>query len=135
MSDKIEKLKKFDQSVASQNQRFLNLVIDMIILYIIIIFISDFASENILLAIPFLYYLIFEIITKRTPGKFFTKTKVVKSNGDELDSLSVLKRTLSRYIPFEAFTFLGDKFPIGWHDKISKTVVVSLKTNDRLGSN
>jgi len=39
-------------------------------------------------------------------------------------------RTLCRYIPFEPFSFLGNK-PIGWHDSLSKTLVVKDTYNVR----
>ncbi|MEL6256277.1 MAG: RDD family protein [Bacteroidota bacterium] len=71
----------------------------------------------------FLYYALFEIIFDKTPGKFLTKTKVVNLEGGKADTTAILLRSLIRYVPFEAFSFLGDS-ATGWHDSWSKTRVV-----------
>ncbi len=67
------------------------------------------------------YYMFFEGIWGRTPGKFVFGTVAVSESGGKLSMSQVLKRTLCRFIPFEPFSFLGDR---GWHDTISKTYVV-----------
>jgi uncharacterized RDD family membrane protein YckC len=79
------------------------------------------------IVIILMYYLLMESITGRTIGKFITGTKVLKEDGSELTPQDVLIRTLCRFIPFEAFSFLGTP-PHGWHDSISKTVVVDIKS-------
>ncbi|MBI9060916.1 MAG: RDD family protein [Marinilabiliaceae bacterium] len=70
-----------------------------------------------------IFYIIFESLTGRSPGKFLTNTKVVDVNGNKPDFTTVLRRSLCRVVPFEEFSFFGgiDK---GWHDKWSKTKVV-----------
>lgn len=73
-----------------------------------------------------LYYSFFEGITGRSIGKYFTKTRVVDENGDKPTFNAIFIRSLCRFIPFEAFSFLGDN-AIGWHDSMSKTRVVDVE--------
>jgi|RhiMethySRZTD1v2_1073278.scaffolds.fasta_scaffold73036_3 uncharacterized RDD family membrane protein YckC len=68
------------------------------------------------------YYLGFEGLFGRTPGKFVTGTKVVDVNGGPPRFTQILGRTFSRLVPFEAFSFLGSD--TGWHDRWSDTRVV-----------
>ncbi|RZJ66580.1 MAG: RDD family protein [Flavobacterium sp.] len=67
------------------------------------------------------YYFVFEAITGRTLGKFITGTMVINEDGEKPTTRDALIRTLCRLIPFEAFSFFGER---GWHDSISKTYVV-----------
>lgn len=69
------------------------------------------------------YYIPLETLWGRTIGKLITGTKVVSEDGHRPSFSAVLKRTLSRFIPFEAFSFFG-KDARGWHDTLSKTYVV-----------
>ncbi len=69
------------------------------------------------------YYLFFEGIFGQTPGKMITGTKVVTEDGEKAPFEKIMTRTLCRFIPFEAFSFLGTN-SVGWHDSISKTSVV-----------
>ncbi len=69
------------------------------------------------------YYIPLETLWGRTIGKLITGTKVVSEDVRRPSFSAVLKRTLSRFIPFEAFSFLG-KDARGWHDTLSKTYVV-----------
>lgn len=71
-----------------------------------------------------LYYVFFEGIWQSTPGKWITKTKVTRIDGTKPRFLQILGRTFSRYIPFDNFSFLFNNTPRGWHDRISKTLVV-----------
>ena len=73
-----------------------------------------------------IYYITFETLTGRTIGKYITNTKVVLYDGSKPTINEVLVRSLSRMIPFEHFSFLGDDGK-GWHDSISKTYVVDIK--------
>ena len=72
---------------------------------------------------PF-YYLFCEGIWGRSIGKWITKTKVVRMDGEKPKFLQILGRSFARIIPFEAFSFLVSNNPIGWHDHLSKTLVV-----------
>ena len=69
------------------------------------------------------YYLFFECIWARTPGKFILGTVVVSEDGSKPGFGRIFKRTACRFIPFEAFSFFGDPV-IGWHDSISGTRVI-----------
>lgn len=78
----------------------------------------------------YLYYLIFESMWGSTIGKWITKTKVVDNHGNRPSFLRILGRSLARWIPFEAFSFLFSAHPRGWHDSISGTLVVSSELTD-----
>lgn len=67
------------------------------------------------------YYVFFEGIWGRTPGKFVCGTMVVNETGFKPSIGQVLGRSLCRFIPFEPFSCLGER---GWHDSIPKTWVV-----------
>jgi uncharacterized RDD family membrane protein YckC len=67
------------------------------------------------------YYAFFEGIWARTPGKWVFGTVVVNDSGSKPSFSQVLKRTFSRFIPFEPFSFFGER---GWHDSLSDTLVV-----------
>ena len=74
----------------------------------------------------FAYHLVFEAIWQRTIGKMITGTKVVSYDGGKPSFLALLGRTLARYIPFEPLSFLfdGAYSTRGWHDRLSRTLVV-----------
>lgn len=74
------------------------------------------------------YYIFFEGLLSRTPGKFITRTKVIMKDGSKPDLGQIILRTLIRLIPFEIFSFIG-KNPLGWHDKWSNTMVVPSNYN------
>jgi len=78
---------------------------------------------NLLLGVSmmFAYYTFFEGIWARTPGKFLFGTRVEDEDGGKPSIGQVMGRTLCRFIPFEAFSFFGER---GWHDSIPKTRVV-----------
>ena len=68
------------------------------------------------------YYTVLEGFTGRTLGKFITRTYVVTAEGLKPGFLTILGRTLCRFIPFEALTFLFSS--VGFHDRLSHTRVV-----------
>ncbi|MFP9098772.1 RDD family protein [Flavobacterium sp. RHBU_24] len=74
-------------------------------------------------AITIAYYGLFETLLSRTPGKFITDTRVVMADGSKPGNNVILIRTLCRQIPLEAFSFLFMP-PMGFHDMLSKTLVV-----------
>ena len=136
-----------DDLLASKGQRFLNMIIDLFIVYVLTMgigaainilgevtgnfklsewIISLTLVENILFGVVvlFFYYLIMETYLSRTFGKYFTKTIVVKHNGTKPKVKSTVIRTLVRLIPIEALTFLNDDAR-GWHDTLSVTYVVN----------
>ncbi|MEW4923395.1 RDD family protein [Algibacter sp. 2305UL17-15] len=96
-------------------------------------FLSDMENTNafldrIITAVIFsLFYFAIEFLTKgRSIGKYITKTKVVLEDGSAPSANDYLKRSFSRMIPFEPFSFLGAEGR-GWHDTISKTYVVDIE--------
>ncbi len=66
-----------------------------------------------------------EIKFQKTLGKFVTKTKVVKLNGEKPTNEDIITRTFCRLIPFDRISFLFVKN--GIHDFLSKTKVVKDK--------
>ncbi|TVQ19935.1 MAG: CPBP family intramembrane metalloprotease, partial [Bacteroidetes bacterium] len=70
-----------------------------------------------------IFYTLFETITGRTPGKYITGTRVVNLDGTKPGFVTILVRSMVRFIPLEPFSFLGAQ-PTGWHDRVSRTVVI-----------
>jgi uncharacterized RDD family membrane protein YckC len=70
-----------------------------------------------------IYYVGFEGLLGRTPGKFITGTRVVHEKGGKASLPQIVGRTMVRFVPFEAFTFLSSE-GARWHDRWSKTRVV-----------
>jgi uncharacterized RDD family membrane protein YckC len=149
METSVKKVKITPQMYASKGKRFANFIIDYIGQLIIggaigiaMAIISEITGDYEYVAwietmgtlgeyalgivILIVYYMIFETITGRTLGKYITNTKVLTEDGQKPEADKILYRTLSRMIPFEAFSFLGDEGR-GWHDSIAKTVVVDVK--------
>lgn len=82
--------------------------------------------NEIVLALLFflVYYIAFEGLWARTPAKFILGTVVVRADGGRPTFGKIVIRTLCRFIPFEPFSFFGER---GWHDGISDTRVVSTR--------
>lgn len=136
-----------DEIIASNRQRFVNVVIDYIARIALTFLIGIVAgtigvltgNEGILiffqnitqlqeitfgLLMLLIYYNVFEIFFGTTVGKLFTKTVVVDVYGEKPTANAILIRSLCRLIPFEVFSFFGTPC-IGWHDSLSKTYVVN----------
>lgn len=134
-----------DDIFASREKRFVNLIIDYISYYAFSFIIGIFLGilellgltgiltyldtmgtiENLLFGIIIvtIYFFTFETMTQRTLGKYVSKTMVVLEDGSKPTPTDILLRSLCRFIPFEAFSFLGSEGR-GWHDTISNTYVV-----------
>jgi uncharacterized RDD family membrane protein YckC len=69
-----------------------------------------------------IYYIFFEMIFGITPAKYLTATRVANEFGNKPNFGTLIGRTLSRLIPFDAVSFL---FTRGWHDSISDTYVLN----------
>ena len=69
----------------------------------------------------FLYYVLFESFWGRTPGKWFSFTKVVDASGNKPSVVVILFRSLLRLVPIDIFfiPFIG--MPL--HDYLSKTTL------------
>lgn len=131
--------------IASVGQRFVNLLIDSIVIYIlnvivqVIIFIltakgvlnihpyDTWTLVGIELVVAFVYYISFEGLSAgRTVGKWCTGTKVVKDNSEEspISAKDAFMRTMVRYVPFDGFSAFGG-YP--WHDVWTHTKVIKAK--------
>ena len=127
---------KIDSNIANSLSRFINYVIDIIAWYILAfiftvilafilpprIFNSGFLVIIIVLGSFLTYFGIMEIKFQKTIGKFITKTKVIREDGENPEVSDILTRTFCRLIPLEQFSFLF--FKIGLHDRLSKTKVI-----------
>jgi len=140
--------------LASQGQRFLNLLIDGLFMRFVLSLATGYVFGYILLAIApdflgevayeidggtktwrfwvltfslgYFNYLIYYTISEKafrgyTLGKLLTGTRAIREDGEELTFKDAILRTLSRIVPFEAFSGLGDK---PWHDSWTKTIVI-----------
>lgn len=130
-AEKIKK-KKVDSNVVGSGIRFLNFLIDFIIWLVIAGILTYPLNANdgtemflgylIMLTTFIAYYGIMEIKFQKTVGKFVTKTKVVKMNGEKPKNTDIISRTFCRLIPFDRISFLFTKN--GIHDFLSKTKVI-----------
>jgi uncharacterized RDD family membrane protein YckC len=73
-------------------------------------------------AILVVYYFLFEVLFARTPGKWFSYSKVVNRAGKRPSVIAILVRTIVRLTIIDLFfmPFLGKPL----HDYLSKTEVV-----------
>jgi uncharacterized RDD family membrane protein YckC len=129
---------------ASKWQRFLHPLIDTIVTIAIfsplLKFFVDYDSDGlsryilqthesriqenmllVILALRIVYYLFYEAVFGFTPAKLLTSTRTIDYDGNKPSFKKVFVRTVSRLVPFEAFSFFADD---GWHDKWSETLVV-----------
>jgi len=67
--------------------------------------------------IKFIYYFIFELATRKTPGKYLTKTIVEIDTPNKL--IQIFLRTLIRLIPFEGLFMFIKRVPL--HDYLTKS--------------
>lgn len=130
---------------ASAGNRFANYIVDLIGYYILAIILGVILGLLELIGVRLLetvssmgtigdllfticlwiiYFFIFEFFTQKTLGKLITKTIVVMEDGSKPTFQDVFIRSLCRFIPFEAFSFLGSEVR-GWHDSMSNTYVVN----------
>lgn len=86
---------------------------------------TGFGLLRFFIMVPF--YVFFEGLFSRTPGKMLTGTVVVNEKGERPSFGQIVGRSFARVIPFEAFSFLGSTGR-GWHDSLSKTYVVKVNS-------
>ncbi|MEO9021121.1 MAG: RDD family protein [Ginsengibacter sp.] len=142
----------FEYTKATQGQRFLNFLIDNVIMRLTLNYSMGFVIGKILwvIAPDFMFYLVrgsntiglylfsFMIVIAsylvyytlcekvfrgRTAGKFITGTRAVRWNGEELSFRDALMRSLCRFIPFELLSGFGEP----WHDSITHTMVIKAR--------
>nr|WP_321453745.1 RDD family protein [uncultured Carboxylicivirga sp.] len=112
--------------------QLLGFIVGMIVGVILLIFApssaklleEDIFSYLLFIMVGISYYTLMEATTGRTIGKLITRTKVVSENGEKMGITTALLRSASRFVPFDALSFLGEN---GWHDKWTNTMVVKLK--------
>ena len=102
-----------------------NFIIDFIIIFIAALIITIFSLRvhyfrEIFYLTYFLYYFIFETFLGKTPGKFLTKTVVIDQKGKRPHFLRIILRTLLRFNPFDAISYLFGREQ-GMHDFFSGT--------------
>ena len=134
-----------EQEPASRGRRFANLLIDTVCYYalavvvgIIIALVDASFFDHMSTAGEYLYgagvmviyYLPTEVLFGRTLGKLVTRTRVVSESGGPPEVQQVLRRTLIRFMPFEAFSFLREG-AVGLHDRWSETRVVLTRNEHR----
>jgi len=129
--------KKLNFEYATTGQRLLHFIIDSICIYLLVFIVSFTMAiiglQNVVLFLYsypislgcyFIYYIALEYYTGKTVGKLITGT-VLRTESLEKPSLkTVIIRTLSRIIPFEAISCIGNGS--GWHDSLPGTMVVRL---------
>ena len=124
-----------DADLANGLRRFANYLIDTLMVYILffvfitVLYRAGSVNEN-LIGINYTiylvmlgYYTIMEFATGKTVGKMITGTRVITVEGSKPDLKTAFIRSLCRFIPFEAFSFLGSPCK-GWHDTIAGSRVV-----------
>jgi uncharacterized RDD family membrane protein YckC len=139
--------------LASQGQRFVNYIVDVVFIYIIIftlIFgisvittllgsdafvnwtqdINDLEGYAVFFIIFIPYFALSEGLLSRSFSKYITKTKVVNEDGSNITLITAFKRTFCRIIPMEQFSFFGADAR-GWHDSITDTYVVKKEVFER----
>ncbi len=126
--DTLNQIKYQENQIASKLIRFVNFIIDIILITLISATISvqnNDPNNSSLLLVFIGYYILLELLFGKTIGKFITKTSVKNLYGKKLTFRIILGRTLTRLIPLEAFTLLFDGKADAWHDRFSSTIVVS----------
>ena len=83
---------------------------------------SWFFSNISILFTLLIYYTVSEGIFKQSLGKLLTNHFVAKSDGSKASFGNIFIRTICRFIPFEAFSYLPSPMA-KWHDKFSGTDV------------
>jgi uncharacterized RDD family membrane protein YckC len=154
-SDLFTKGKFFEYIEATTTQRFLNYLIDNLLMQFFISWATRYLLVNVLAAfsldtayallveksklmtglligsLNFLfYYTICEAVFRGyTVGKFATGTKAIREDGNELTFKDALVRSLCRLVPLEAVSiWLGYGL---WHDVWSKTRVIKTRQPDK----
>lgn len=111
-------------------QRLLSFIIDIVLCILgslvltMTLRISPENTNYILISMIFIYYSITETIMNKTIGKVIFGLKVIDTESWSKPKISqIFIRTICRFIPFEALSFISEK-PNGWHDSFSKTAVI-----------
>jgi uncharacterized RDD family membrane protein YckC len=132
-----QKVEKVENNSVSSSIRFVNFLIDFVVIFIFYgLIVPNFEqfltltskAELIIYRIGTLilffaiYYIPFEYKYQKTLGKIITKTKVINFDGEKPELGDIVSRTFCRLIPFDRFSFFFTRN--GFHDAISKTKVI-----------
>ncbi len=82
------------------------------------------------LAFYWLYYLIFELLLRKTPGKLVTCSKVVSTANQSSSPGSIIIRSFIRIIPLDPLSIFFTTNNLCWHDSLSKTQVVKISKSN-----
>ena len=123
----------------SRKNRFWSYILDRVIIIFWYFIFRLFANELILdnlqsyvvtiihlsgfIAIYFIYFLMLETVAQTSFAKKIFKAIIVNQKGQKPTFKQVLIRNLMRLMPFDTFSFVFDRR--GFHDKVSKTYVVT----------
>jgi uncharacterized RDD family membrane protein YckC len=122
-------------TTVKMERRILQYLIDLVAIIIITLILGSPVNIHLLdelLGFVFLlYFLSFESIAKTTLGKIIMQHKIISTKFIEISFVNILIRNLCRIIPFDPFSCLDD-YSFGFHDKFSKTFVVSAKEYIRI---
>ncbi len=127
--------------LAGKKERLINCIVDLIFiilfavtLRLILELFMDFSEQEnrILIFLTFIgYYIIFEWISGRTPGKIISYTKVVKKDYNKINFIQALLRTIIRLTGvLVAISFLFGT-ELGIHDLLTNTRVILDKNENK----
>lgn len=138
----IEKLDNKKLILASTTKRFLNSIFDNWVFSLLVaVFLALPYSMGLMadgevglwiFLISIFQLPVGEYFFSKSFGKLITRTRVVSKDGSKPKLSQIVVRTLARFIPFDALSFL-DRHPVGWHDSLSGTIVIN--SNDLKNKN
>src|SRR5262249_47558430 len=119
------------EELASMGQRFADSLIDGLVVGFVSLPIGFLAGSlggaaafTLSVVVQLGYYFVLEHTMGATAGKLVTGVRVVSEDGTRASAGQIVGRTLARLIPFEVFSFLFSRHPVGWHDSLSGTRVI-----------
>ena len=137
LEENIKEQKEFDSKKVNSLTRLLNFIIDSITFLIVTLILEFivwqlFSADNqeiirivgyLLLAFTFFgYYIFMEYKFQKSIGKFISKTKVLRADGEKAQLGDIVARTFFRLIPLEGLSYLFTSN--GFHDRLSNTTVI-----------
>lgn len=123
-------------TTASRGKRFLNSLIDGIVIQCVVTPIQlgmEMADDNLFglvlgFGAQFAYYALMESLNNgKTLGKMATGTRVVTDYGYRAEGGTIALRTLCRSVPFDGLSIFFNSDGIMWHDKWTSTLVIDEK--------
>ncbi len=124
---KINNKKYKNLTLANEEERGENLIIDFVISSVLGLVIAFLTFQNFTLAFifylftRFIYYFLFESLFGRTPGKYQTQTKTLNQIGKKPTLFQLIIRNLSRFISILSGVSDNER---AIHDNLSNTFVI-----------